>query len=271
MTGEAHIFASRPPDQWGARKSVGSHGADCVKQSQCDRRGTVRTAHPALGVTNKANLFCRTSGGHSSPCQTKPISPGQAGGADIRWRPVQTKPISRAGTRGSARRTKQDAPDRSRDRPNRSPVLAWKRGPDADSATFVVGVKQSQTWAGWGIRGRSNVTRGPVPPQSGPYETKPIRSGTGRRLEARDRRDCIGDRVKQSRFRGRSLPDNLGERGCSPCRPKGMVQRRVSQGNTRTTYNQNCDCRKSLCCNSLPSLLHGFGRRGLPPRSESWL
>jgi len=39
---------------------------------------------------------------------------------------------------------KQDAPDKSRDQPNRSLVSTQKRRSESDSGTFVVGVKQSQ-------------------------------------------------------------------------------------------------------------------------------
>ena len=40
----------------------------------------------------------------------------------------------------------------------------------------------------------------------------------------------------------------------------GLVQRRVSRGNTRTTHNQNRDCCKGFCHNRLRSLLRGVGR-----------
>ncbi len=76
--------------------------------------------------------------------QTKPIWGSPAG---IRGAIVQNKPnFGELAGWTRDRLYKQDAPDKSRDQPNRSSIFAQKRGSTSDSATFVVGVKQTQSW-----------------------------------------------------------------------------------------------------------------------------
>jgi hypothetical protein len=81
----------------------------------------------------------------------------------------KTKPnLGRIGHLGGriseANRAKQDAPDKSRDRPNQSSISAQKGGSKPEWGTFVVGVKQSQfsRWKRSGGDAQPTKSRGAI-------------------------------------------------------------------------------------------------------------
>ena len=69
-------------------------------------------------------------------CATKPIRRGVSSGKFEVSSQHSPEPRNRC--------AKQDAPDKSRDQPNRSSIFAQQGGSESDSGTFVAGVKQSQ-------------------------------------------------------------------------------------------------------------------------------
>jgi hypothetical protein len=118
--------ASRPP----VRKNSEPRRCDASKRGWSRWSSNNSSQNQSGPTAGEPNRTFRTRGLLSNPIIPRWLSVGNS--------QYRANPASR-----QARIRKLawfDAPDRSRDRPNRSLVLARKRGPDADSATFVVGV-----------------------------------------------------------------------------------------------------------------------------------
>jgi hypothetical protein len=179
-----------------AGKELCSIRQGCETKPICPAGRMVGVGHPTesdrTAVPNKAS--CRSETRLRRSCRAC------AGGCTNKANPA-TKSRTATGSRKGQPpcRDKQDAPDRSRDGPNRSLVLARKRGPEADSATFVMGVKQSQTWRSWAIWAEGMCHRRG---QRRQCETKPIARAGARQasiycaetkpIRSADRQDHVG-------------------------------------------------------------------------------
>jgi hypothetical protein len=113
------------------------------------RRGRLhkQTQLPAAGISQYSTTL---SFHHSNPClscKTKPISGTRPGGRGTRGNRVKRTQFPAGRGLGGVDRGqlyKQDAPDKSQDRPARASISAQKRGSKPDLRTFVVSVKQTQ-------------------------------------------------------------------------------------------------------------------------------
>jgi hypothetical protein len=162
-----------------ARNKPSGAGRPRPQRTECAERSQFTSAARKTIVKAKG---LGDSTRHWAAVQTNPISGGRP---DPKSELCKTNPISSSltETRG-AKCAKQDAPDKSRLRRSQSAISARERGSKLGSATSVVGVKQSQIWAGWGTwrilhrRGGLCETK-PIPRRVGPAggrlsKTKPI-------------------------------------------------------------------------------------------------